>query len=232
MRKRWMNWWIQAVDSSTLREKWYVGADSRTWYVLHSVKRCFIVSWQKNSVKSIYDKGKCCKLFKVVLLSANKQVVSGPFFLVRETNFLLCQHFLLWWIYCCLTNGNKLHGAGVWMAGSWGVSNPVLKDDEARASGFCGRLRPDWSQHKVLVEEKEKRRTGFRQAAVKLGELTMAALFVAGDMGRGRWGDWSDSPETVRSAFLKWLHTEYLTSSQDLTWLCVELRKKQTDYFL
>lgn len=80
--------------------------------------------------------------------------------------------------YCCLTNGNKLHGAGAWIVRSWGVSNSVLKDDEARASGFCGRLRPDWSWHKVLVEEREKGRTGFRQAAVKLGELTMAALFL------------------------------------------------------
>lgn len=31
----------------------------------------------------------------------------------------------------------------------------------------------------------------------------MAALFLSGDMGWGRWEDWSDSPETVRSAFLK-----------------------------
>lgn len=135
--------------------------------------------------------------------------------------------------YCCLTNGNKLHGAGAWMAGSWGVSNSVLKDDEARASGFCGRLRPDWSQHKVLVEEKEKRRTGFRQAAVKLGELTMAALFLAGDMGWGRWGDWSDSPETALS--LSKVTTNWISDKfprPDMTLCGAKKNKQQMARFL
>lgn len=119
--------------------------------------------------------------------------------------------------YCRLTNGNKLRSAGAWMAGSWGVSNSVLKDDEARASGFCGRLQPDWSGHKVLVEEWEKGRTGFRQAVVKLGELTMAALFLTGDMGGG----------VPRDPALSLSKSEYLTSSQGLTWLCAATKNKQ-----
>lgn len=42
---------------------------------------------------------------------------------------------------------------------------------------------------------------------MKLGESTMAALFLAGDMGwgggGGGGGEWSGSPETLRSAFSK-----------------------------
>lgn len=59
------------------------------------------------------------------------------------------------------------------------MSNLVLKDDEARASGFCGRLRPDGSQHKVLVEEKEKRRTGFSTGCSEIRRIDYGG-FVPG----------------------------------------------------
>lgn len=63
---------------------------------------------------------------------------------------------------------------------------------------------------KYLLKRRRKGRTGFRQAAVKLGELTMAALFLAADMGvEGRGGGvyvggvWGAIPLRLRSAFSK-----------------------------
>lgn len=225
-----MRWWMNS-DCGSLREKWYVGADLMVWFIFSS--RCIIVSWEKrNILSSIYNNWKCCKVLNYLSL-APKHTISWPFG-VEETMFF--QKLFVVPAFSFVTDTavwqmeTNCAVQACWMAGSWGVSNSALKDDEARASAFCGRLRPDWSGHKVLVEETEKRRTGFRQAAVKLGELTMAALFLAGDMGWWggvRWGDLSDSPETTRSAFLKWLQTEYLTSSQDLTWLHVERGKNK-----
>lgn len=65
---------------------------------------------------------------------------------------------------------------------------PMLKDDEARAWGFyffCFVGDSDLTDPDIKCSLKRTRtgRTGFRQAAVKLGELTVAALFLAGDMG-------------------------------------------------
>lgn len=195
--------------------------------------RYVVVSWEMNNVKSIYNKWRWCKLLRLVLLRPSKQevggmrwrwgnnVVSSKLSVVPAFSFVMDILLFDKWkqiAWCRRLNGRELGSVKPAAERRWSQSLRF----------FCGRLRPDWSQHKVLVEEKEKGRTGFRQAAVKLGELTMAALFVAADMG-WRWGGGGQGgwviPQRLRSAFLEWLQTEYVTGSQGLTWLCVELRK-------
>lgn len=170
----WNERGVQSVRS--LRGKWCVNADLRTRYML-----CSLLPGGNNETSITAASGvNCLRLLFCVKGPINYQT-QGRFLGWGNKCFsptFRCASIFFCDGYCCLTNGNKLHGAGAWIVRSWGVSNSVLKDDEARASGFCGRLRPDWSRHKVLVEEREKGRTGFRQAAVKLGELTMAALFL------------------------------------------------------
>lgn len=182
-----------------------------------------------NVTTSIYNTTKsvvhCKRLFCYWLI---KSLSHGHFGLMGQCfwDFLLCKHFLLLGIllfdkwkqiaWCTDVNDREL----------WCVK-VCWKTTEREPQVFCGWLRPDWSQHKVLVEEKEKRRTGFRQSAVKLGEMTMVALFLVGDMGE-RLGALSDSPETVCSAFLKRQQAEYVTSSQGLTWLSMSHSEKQT----
>ncbi len=71
---------------------------------------------------------------------------------------------------------------------------------------------------KYLLKRRRKGERDFRQAAVKLGELTMAALFLAGDTGWGETGRLERLPrDSALSLFLSDYKTEYLTSSQGLT---------------
>lgn len=121
----------------------------------------------------------------------------------------------------CTVKASEWQGAGECQTWRW-------KTMKREPQVFVGDSDPTDPGIKYLLKRRRKGRTGFRQAAVKLGELTMAALFLAGDMGWGGGGGWggsSDSPENLCSGFLKWLQTEYVTSSQGLTQPCVERRK-------
>lgn len=201
--------------------------------------RYVVVSWEMNNVKSIYNKWRWCKLLRLVLLRPSKQevggmrwrwgnnVVSSKLSVVPAFSFVMDILLFDKWkqiAWCRRLNGRELGSVKPAAERRWSQSLRF----------FCGRLRPDWSQHKVLVEEKEKGRTGFRQAAVKLGELTMAALFVAADMG-WRWGGGtgrlSDSPETALS--LSRVTTNWVCDRfprPDMT-LCRAKENKQATFF-
>lgn len=97
------------------------------------------------------------------------------------------------------------------MAASWGVSNPDAERRRSESLRVCffvvvvvGDSDLTDPDIKCLLKRTREGSTGFRQAAVKLGELTMAALFLAGDMGweMGRMvvvegGDLCNPPETL-----------------------------------
>lgn len=81
----------------------------------------------------------------------------------------------------CTVKASEWQGAGECQTWCW-------KTMKREPQVFVGDSDLTDPNIKYLLKRRRKGERDFRQAAVKLGELTMAALFLAGDMGWGEMG--------------------------------------------